>query len=120
MADLFGDQHAQHRNLQHAEPLPVRMRPKTLEEFVGQEHFVGPGKMLRRMIQADRLSSVIFYGPPGTGKTALAMVIANVTVADFYQVNAATVGVKEIRDILRLPFQACPAFPEQYSVEMDN
>ncbi len=101
MSDLFGDQHNYRRHLAGAEPLPVRMRPKTLEDFVGQEHFIDPGKMLRRMIQADRLSSVIFYGPPGTGKTALAMIIANLTAADFYPVNAATVGVKEIREILR-------------------
>lgn len=101
MADLFGDQPAQRKRLSKAQPLALRMRPATLAEFVGQEHFLGPGKMLRRMIQADRLSSVIFYGPPGTGKTALATVIANVTSADFYQVNAAIVGVKEIRDILR-------------------
>ena len=100
MAGLFSDQSNRLR-VSQAEPLPVRMRPKTLEDFVGQEHFIGPGKMLRRMIQADRLSSVIFYGPPGTGKTALAMIIANVTSADFYPVNAAIVGVKEIRDILQ-------------------
>ena len=77
------------------------MQPRDLDEFVGQEHFLAPGKMLRRMIQADRLSSVIFYGPPGTGKTALACVIANITSADFYRVNAAVIGVKEIRAILQ-------------------
>ncbi len=65
MSDLFGQENKRRRYLTGAEPLPVRMRPKTLEDFVGQEHFIGPGKMLRRMIQADRLSSVIFYGPPG-------------------------------------------------------
>ena len=101
MSDLFDDKKTQQRHLSKAQPLPLRMRPTTLEEFVGQEHFLGLGKMLRRMIQADRLSSVIFYGPPGTGKTALATIIANVSSADFYQVNAAVVGVKEIRDILR-------------------
>ena len=101
MSNLFDDKKQQQRHLSKAQPLPVRMRPTTLEEFVGQEHFLGPDKMLRRMIQADRLSSVIFYGPPGTGKTALATVIANVTSADFYQVNAAVVGVKEIRNILQ-------------------
>ncbi|RKY07204.1 MAG: hypothetical protein DRP65_10715, partial [Planctomycetota bacterium] len=58
-------------------PLAVRMRPKRLDEFVGQEHFAGAGKLLRRMLGADRLTSVIFYGPPGTGKTSLATVIAN-------------------------------------------
>src|SRR5262249_29689863 len=77
------------------------MRPRTVEEFVGQEHFFGPGKLLRRMLQADRLSSVIFYGPPGTGKTALAHVIANHTQCHFRQVNAAAAGVKEVRDLLQ-------------------
>ena len=101
MPSLFADQANQDRHVSGAAPLPARMRPKNLDEFVGQEHFIGPGKMLRRMIQADRLSSVIFYGPPGTGKTALATVIANLTSADFYPVNAAVVGVKEIRDILQ-------------------
>lgn len=103
MPDLFADHSDnQQQNLSGAMPLPVRMRPKTLEDFVGQEHFVGPGKMLRRMIQADRLSSLIFYGPPGTGKTTLATIVANVTSADFYPVNAATVGVKQIREILQI------------------
>ena len=109
MSDLFNDQPSQRRHLSSAEPLPLRMQPRTLEEFVGQEHFLGPGKMLRRMIQADRLSSVIFYGPPGTGKTALAAVIANVTSADFYRVNAATVGVKQIRSILQTACQQLAA-----------
>ena len=109
MSDLFEDQPARRRHLSSAEPLSVRMQPRTLEEFVGQEHFLGPGKLLRRMIQADRLSSVIFYGPPGTGKTALASVIANVTSADFYRVNAATIGVKEIRSILQTARQLLTA-----------
>jgi putative ATPase len=76
------------------------MRPRTLDEFVGQEHFLGPGKLLRRLLQADRLGSVIFYGPPGTGKTALAHVIANQTRCDFRQVNAVAIGVKEVRELL--------------------
>ncbi len=77
------------------------MRPRTVEEFVGQEHFFGPGKLLRRMLAADRLSSLIFYGPPGTGKTALAEVIANHTQARFRRLNAAAAGIKEVRDELR-------------------
>ena len=109
MSNLFQDQPSRRRHLSSAEPLPLRMLPRTLEEFVGQEHFLAPGKMLRRMIQADRLSSVIFYGPPGTGKTALAAVIANVTSADFYRVNAATVGVKQIRSILQTARQQLAA-----------
>ncbi len=76
------------------------MRPRSLEEFVGQEHFIGPGKLLRRMLQADRLSSLIFYGPPGTGKTALAHVIAQHTHCLFRQINAVATGIKEVREIL--------------------
>src|SRR5882724_8433337 len=70
-------------NLRRAQPLAARMRPRSLDDFVGQEHFLGPGKLLRRMLLADRLSSVLFYGPPGTGKTALAHVIAHHTRSDF-------------------------------------
>jgi putative ATPase len=76
------------------------MRPRSLDEFVGQEHFLGEGKLLRRLLQADRLSSVLFYGPPGTGKTALAHVIANHTQCVFRQVNAVAVGIKEVRELL--------------------
>lgn len=76
------------------------MRPRTLEEFVGQEHFLGPGKLLRRLLQADRLGSVIFYGPPGSGKTALAHVIAQHTHCRFQQINAVAAGVKDVREIL--------------------
>ena len=76
------------------------MRPRTLDEFAGQQHFLGPGKLLRRMLEADRLSSVIFYGPPGTGKTTLAQIIALYTKCHFEQVNAAAVGVKDVRLIL--------------------
>jgi len=81
-------------------PLALRMRPRTPEEFVGQEHFFGPGKLLRRMMEADRLMSVIFYGPPGTGKTALAHVLANRTRAQWVEVNAAASNVNEIRRII--------------------
>ena len=81
-------------------PLPVRMRPRTLDEFVGQQHFIGPGRLLRRLLEADRLSSAVFYGPPGTGKTTLAYIIANHTQAHFRQVDAPSVGVKEVREIL--------------------
>jgi putative ATPase len=96
--DLFAD--ARKKNLAKAAPLAVRMRPRNLDEFVGQQHFLGPGKLLRRMLEADRLSSVIFYGPPGTGKTTLASLIANYSKSHFDQVNAAAVGVKEVRQIL--------------------
>ena len=81
-------------------PLALRMRPRTPEEFVGQEHFFGPGKLLRRMLEADRLMSVIFYGPPGTGKTALAHIIARATRAHWQAVNAAGSNVREIRELI--------------------
>ena len=77
-----------------AQPLAARMRPRSLDEFVGQEHFLGPGKLLRRLLQADRLGSVIFYGPPGSGKTALAHVIAQQTRCAFRQLNAVAAGIK--------------------------
>lgn len=81
-------------------PLAARMRPRTLDEFVGQDAIVGPGKLLRRAIQADQLSSLIFFGPPGTGKTTLARVIANTTKAHFLAINAVLAGVKEIREAI--------------------
>ena len=81
-------------------PLADRMRPRILEEVVGQDHIVGPGRLLRRAIQADRLSSVIFFGPPGTGKTSLARVIANTTRAAFESLNAVLSGVKDIREAI--------------------
>ncbi len=76
------------------------MRPRTLDDVVGQDHIVGPGRLLRRAIQADRLSSVIFYGPPGTGKTSLARVIANTTRSTFESLNAVLAGIKDIREAI--------------------
>jgi putative ATPase len=93
--DLFDQAHKE--RLQKESPLAARMRPRTLDEFVGQEHIVGPGRLLRRAIQADQLGSLIFYGPPGTGKTTLAQVIANTTSAHFIALNAVLSGVAEIR-----------------------
>ncbi len=87
-------------NRRGVEPLAVRMRPRELAEFAGQAHFLGPGKLLRRMIEADRLTSVIFYGPPGTGKTTLAELIARQTKRHFERANAAAIGVKEVRFVL--------------------
>ncbi len=86
----------ENKNLSAVAPLAVRMRPTTLQEFVGQQEFVGEGKLLWRMLQADRLTSLIFYGPPGTGKTTLAHVIAGSTEATFVMANAAAVGVSDI------------------------
>ena len=83
-----------------AAPLAVRMRPRNLDEFLGQRHFLGPGKLLKRMLEADALSSLIFYGPPGVGKTSLARVIANYTKAEFYYLSAPAASVKDIREII--------------------
>jgi len=87
-------------NMKKNAPLAARMRPESLEEFVGQEHIVGKGKLLYRAIKADQLNSVIFYGPPGTGKTTLAKIIANTTKRAFIQLNATTSGIKEIKDVV--------------------
>ena len=81
-------------------PLAERMRPRTLDEVYGQEHLIGPGKLLRRAIQADQLTSSIFYGPPGCGKTSLAFVIAQMTKAAFVRMNAVTSGVADVREVL--------------------
>lgn len=80
-----------------SEPLASRMRPRTLDEYIGQDHILGPGRLLRRAIQMDQLSSIIFYGPPGVGKTTLARVIANTTKSHFSTLNAVLSGVKELR-----------------------
>ncbi|RME57745.1 MAG: AAA family ATPase, partial [Caldilineae bacterium] len=93
--DLF--EQAREQRMEEEAPLAARMRPRTLDDFVGQEAIVGPGRLLRRAIQADQLSSLIFYGPPGTGKTTLARVIANTTAAHFTALNAVLAGVKDIR-----------------------
>ncbi|HYO24566.1 MAG TPA: replication-associated recombination protein A [Lacipirellulaceae bacterium] len=95
---LFAAQEQEHRR--QAEPLASRMRPRTLDEFVGQQHFLGEGKLLRRLIKADRLTAVIFYGPPGSGKTALAHLLSRATRARFHQLNAVTSGVKDVREVL--------------------
>ncbi|MDM8531859.1 AAA family ATPase [Anaerolineales bacterium HSG25] len=90
--------HNRQTKIEQEAPLAARMRPRTLDEFIGQEHIVGPGRLLRRAIQADQLSSVIFYGPPGTGKTTLARIVANTTQAHFIALNAVLSGVKNIRE----------------------
>ena len=82
------------------EPLSYRMSPRTLDEFVGQEHIIGKGKLLNRMIQADRMTSIILFGPPGTGKTSIARIIANTTKAAFFKLNAVTAGVKDIKQVI--------------------
>jgi putative ATPase len=87
-------------NRRRAQPLAARMRPTSLDEFVGQEHFLGPGKLLRRLLQSDRLGSVIFFGPPGCGKTSLAHVIARQTRCHFRPLHAVAAGIKEVREAL--------------------
>src|ERR1700685_3357228 len=83
-----------------ARPLADRMRPRTLEEFVGQEHLVGPGKPLRVQIERDDPTSMIFWGPPGTGKTTLAKIIAGITHATFIEFSAVMSGIKEIKQVM--------------------
>lgn len=96
--DLF-EYNRQKRGLADS-PLAARMRPTTLEEFVGQEHIVGQDKLLYRAIKGDRLSSIIFYGPPGTGKTTLAKIIAHTTKSEFVQLNATVSGIKDIKETI--------------------
>ena len=97
--DLF--EYAKSKALDRESPLASRLRPKTLEEVVGQQHIVGKDKLLYRAIKADKLTSVIFYGPPGTGKTTLAKVIANTTSADFTQINATVAGKKDMEEVVK-------------------
>ena len=97
--DLFD--YMKTKTMEKESPLASRMRPKTIEEVVGQEHILGKGRLLYRAIKADKLSSVIFYGPPGTGKTTLAHVIANTTSAAFTQLNATMAGKKDMQDAIK-------------------
>ncbi|WP_139490355.1 AAA family ATPase [Brevibacillus dissolubilis] len=98
--DLFSFAYEQQDAGNKAQPLAARLRPRTLDEVLGQEHIVGEGKLLRRAIEADQVSSLIFYGPPGTGKTTLAKVIARTTKSYFAELNAVTAGVADIRRIV--------------------
>src|ERR671923_1557570 len=96
--DLF--EHAAEQDGASREPLAARMRPRTLEEFVGQEHLTGQGRFLRRAIEADQVPSLILWGPPGTGKTTLARIIAERTGSTYVPFSAVLGGVKEIREIV--------------------
>ena len=81
-------------------PLASRLRPEALDEYVGQQHLLGPGKLLRQLIEKDQISSMIFWGPPGVGKTTLARIIAKMTQADFIEFSAVTSGIKEVRSVM--------------------
>jgi len=116
--DLFD--HTRQRKIAQAAPLAARMRPRTLDEFVGQEHIVGPGRLLRRAIQADQLSSLIFYGPPGTGKTTLARIIANTTHAHFIALNAVLSGVKDIRQAITVAQEKMGMFGQRTILFVDE
>src|SRR6188474_3016740 len=97
--DLFD--HAMQERMKNEAPLAARMRPRTLDEYIGQEHIVGEGKLLRRAIEADRMfSSIILWGPPGTGKTTLAQVIANTTKSHFVTISAILAGKADLRVII--------------------
>ncbi len=96
--DIF--EYMRSTNMEKEAPLAARMRPRTLDEVVGQEHIIGKDKLLYRAIRADKISSIIFYGPPGTGKTTLAKVIANTTSAEFTQINATVAGKKDMEEVV--------------------
>ena len=85
---------------QVSQPLAARIRPENLDEYVGQQHLLGKGKVLRNLIESDNISSMIFWGPPGVGKTTLARIIANMTKASFIDFSAVTSGIKEIRAVM--------------------
>jgi putative ATPase len=116
--DLFEQAHQE--RMARSAPLAARMRPRTLDEYVGQEHIVGPGRLLRRAIEADQLSSVIFYGPPGAGKTTLARVIANTTRAHFIAINAVLSGVKEIREAIDAAQQRAKLYGQRTILFVDE
>lgn len=116
--DLFADQRAQARRA--AAPLAERMRPRRLEEFAGQQHFLGEGMLLRRLLLADRLHSAIFFGPPGCGKTSLAQLIAQHTSAAFASLHAAEAGVKEVRQVLDAAAQRLAARGQRTVLFLDE
>jgi len=98
MKDLFSDQ--QEQNMTKNAPLAERMRPLNLEDFVGQTQLVGPGAMLRKLLEADRVPSMVFWGPPGTGKTTLAWIVAKLTESKFVQLSAVSSGLKDVREVI--------------------
>src|SRR5665647_1218837 len=101
-------------------PLADKMRPKDLNDFIGQEHILSEGKMLRRAILADKLSSIILYGPPGTGKTTLAKIIAVKTKKNFEILNAVTSGIKEIKEKIAFSINEISMYNKQTIVFIDE
>ena len=101
LADMDLFEYMRQKKTQDESPLAARLRPRTLDEVVGQQHIIGKDKLLYRAIKADKLGSLIFYGPPGTGKTTLARVIANTTSAEFCQINATSAGKKDMEEVIR-------------------
>ena len=97
--DLFD--YMRENTMKNEAPLASRLRPRTLDEIVGQQHILGKDKLLYRAIKADKLGSIIFYGPPGTGKTTIAKVIANTTSARFQQINATVAGKKDMEEVVQ-------------------
>ena len=116
--NLFRD--AEQQNRDNAKPLAARMRPTVLSEFAGQQHILSDGKLLRRMLDADRIGSMIFYGPPGTGKTTLAELIAKQTCRHFERLNATTSGVKDVREVLQAAADRLAADGTQTIVFIDE
>jgi len=116
--NLFGA--AEQQNRDRAKPLAARMRPVVLSEFAGQQHILADGKLLRRMLDADRIGSMIFYGPPGTGKTTLAELIAGQTHRHFERLNATTSGVREVREVLQAAADRLAADGTQTIVFIDE
>ena len=98
MSDLFSD--AARERIPDIAPLPLRLRPRSLDEFVGQEHVLGPGSALRLAIEEDRVRSTILYGPPGSGKTTLARIVANATGAAFEELSAVSATVAQVRAVI--------------------
>src|SRR5512136_3436675 len=117
--DLFT--HAMQQRLKDEAPLAARMRPRTLDEFIGQEHIVGPGKLLRRAIEADRLfSSIILWGPPGTGKTTLAQVIANRTQSHFETLSAVLAGKAELKEVIEAAHERRRLYKKKTTLFVDE
>jgi putative ATPase len=117
--DLFD--HAMQERMNSEVPLAARMRPRTLDEFVGQEHLIGPGKLLRRAIEADRLfSSIILWGPPGTGKTTLAQVIANRTQSHFETLSAVLAGKAELKDVIEAALERRRMYQKKTTLFVDE